>query len=560
MTAWQDQPPQTRRQVRMNERGSDVDAAFGSSGEALLPESFVADSVAADTVPAEPDFAAPATTDAAPSSRRAQRAAETAQFTSLEAEQRAWRERDFRPRASPADTVWPNNAEPARVEQLRFDASQVSAPVAAPVADAVVEPATLIEPEVLIEAVVVEPLTLVQPFVPNEPPALVEPPELIQPQVWAESVLPAELSAVIVDAIAVVEQPAAPAEVTEAAPARHLTRRELRALEEERARLEEDSAVAESVEEDLVSEQPIPVPSVPEQTSPELELSVQPVVVLPVVEEPVAWVAQDFGLLPSALPVSPPVSSPVAEQLPVEIAPEEPIAFVAPVFDFAPPVGAPVLPEMPAPTGPGYQVPDFDALALAGDGSLSDLAALPDMAMPADRGVDLAPQVFTAPVGHWTTQEALDDATQHELVRDELSLELNPAPPSGPITTSALVIPTVPQASNIIAPFGSTGEVLITGTINLPPSMGTTGAHPARYDHSDIDAMIDAADRDLVEGDSAPVRAIRAVSTHTSPRDVIMAKRPSDGNRLPMALAITAGAMMVSVAVLAVVGLVFNIF
>jgi hypothetical protein len=171
-----------------------------------------------------------------------------------------------------------------------------------------------------------------------------------------------------------------------------------------------------------------------------------------------------------------------------------------------------------------------------------------------DRGVDLAPQFFTAPLGHWTTQEAIDDVNQ--AVPSAPARDVS----TGPITSNALVMPAVPSGSDLNVPFSTTGEVLITGSINLPSSMGTTGAHPTRYDHSDLDAIIDAVDRDDAEGDSAPVRAIRAVSTHTSPRDIISQTSRSSGSKLPVVLVISAGAMMVSVTVLIVAGFMTGTF
>jgi len=165
-----------------------------------------------------------------------------------------------------------------------------------------------------------------------------------------------------------------------------------------------------------------------------------------------------------------------------------------------------------------------------------------------------APEVFTAPVGHWSAQPEIDEGV--ELVgrphqRDISSIDA--------ITTSALVLPSFPVSMPTTGPVSGTGEVLMTGSINLPRSLGVTGLHPSRYDRADIDEIIDAGDRDAPAPDSAPVRAVRAVSTYTSTQGIINAKRPK-GNNLPMVLSSTSGVMMVGVVVLVVVGMIFKIF
>jgi hypothetical protein len=176
-------------------------------------------------------------------------------------------------------------------------------------------------------------------------------------------------------------------------------------------------------------------------------------------------------------------------------------------------------------------------------------------AIPGDRGVDLAPAVYTTPIGHWSTGAHADDA--NELIDTVLSGHVGAA--NAAITTNALVIPSIPQASDMTQPFSSTGEILVTGSIDLPRSLGSTGAHPARYDRSDIDAIFDAEDNEYGSSDSAPVRAVRAVSTHTSTHGVISAKKPAN-NRLPMMMAVTAGILAVGVAGLFTAGMIFGYF
>lgn len=170
------------------------------------------------------------------------------------------------------------------------------------------------------------------------------------------------------------------------------------------------------------------------------------------------------------------------------------------------------------------------------------------------REVVTAPEVYTRPIGHWSTQAGIDDenqVTEHTLSRNLAA--------SDAITTSALVLPSFPQAGPFTGPVSGTGEILITGSIDLPRSLGMSGRYPSRYDSPDVDSIVDAADREDSAPDSAPVRAIRAVSTHTSSQGIIATKRPK-GNNLPVILSITAGVMAVSVVVLFVAGMIFKIF
>ena len=168
-----------------------------------------------------------------------------------------------------------------------------------------------------------------------------------------------------------------------------------------------------------------------------------------------------------------------------------------------------------------------------------------------------ANDAYVPPVGHWSTQALIDDDEQVQ----ENTFARDVGATSGAITTSALVLPSMPTGENIMGPLSGTGEILITGSINLPSSMGSTGVHPARYDHSDVDALLEADDReDLSDPESAPVRAIRAISTNTASGDVINSMRPQKASRLPLILIVSAAVMAVGVVVLLVAGIIFKIF
>jgi hypothetical protein len=386
-----------------------------------------------------------------------------------------------------------------------------------------------------------------------------------------------------------------------------MTRREMRALEQagalrpvedapprptEAPRLRERirNAAPEIVEP--VAEQPTapPVPtvyvasaSVVEQPSPHLEAPADDHVVEATIEPDSAptWfdaiadeqAADDAPGVAKAAPAD--AAAPTAEPRSFADSPAsfqfEELLFNAPATDVPEPFVAQLAPE-PVPQAPEPSAPIDHRPAPAPAAWLAAFppAKAPEIVVPpyaAQAPAAQAPEASSAevdtagsyspPVGHWSTQASIDDDQQVQ----ENTFSRNVGATSGAITTSALVLPSIPTGDDILSPLGSTGEILITGSINLPSSMGTTGVHPARYDHSDVDALLEADDReDSDHPDSAPVRAIRAVSTHTSSGAVISAKKPKGDSRLPIVLAVSAAVMAVGVVVLFVVGMIFKIF
>ncbi|GAB3138586.1 hypothetical protein [Marisediminicola antarctica] len=170
------------------------------------------------------------------------------------------------------------------------------------------------------------------------------------------------------------------------------------------------------------------------------------------------------------------------------------------------------------------------------------------------RGVEPAPDA--APYGHWSTQAALDDASQSS----EATLSRNVGHTTGAITTHALVLPSAPSSiDHLLNPVTATGEIMVTGSVDLPRSFGSTGAHPALFDHPDVDALIEESDREDAASESAPVRAIRAVSSTSSTRGVIEAPAPRK-SRLPLIAGITGGSALLVAAGVVAAGFIFNVF
>ena len=102
----------------------------------------------------------------------------------------------------------------------------------------------------------------------------------------------------------------------------------------------------------------------------------------------------------------------------------------------------------------------------------------------------------------------------------------------------------------------ATGEVMLTGSVSLPANLAATGAHHS-IDESDLDHLLDPGDHQAINTDSVPIRAIRAVSSHTNSRSQVLATaKPNRGARALTALIVSASGMVVVVVTLLVVALV----
>jgi hypothetical protein len=149
---------------------------------------------------------------------------------------------------------------------------------------------------------------------------------------------------------------------------------------------------------------------------------------------------------------------------------------------------------------------------------------------------------FTPPAGHWSVQDQVDEDQPH--------------------TGNHFILPTVPHANDMQQALNSTGEIIITGSIDLPRSLGSMGTHPDRFDTADMDRILEQGDdHDHAPGgtDSEPVRASRAVSTHTSTRAVVQPP-PRKRFTAPVVAAVAAGGVAVIGAGLVIVAFMTNVF
>lgn len=117
---------------------------------------------------------------------------------------------------------------------------------------------------------------------------------------------------------------------------------------------------------------------------------------------------------------------------------------------------------------------------------------------------------------------------------------------------SALILPDSALAP-LTAPVASSGQTLITGTFSLPESLSSQG-HAGAADGRDADAVL--IDGELAPASSpTPIAATAAVSQAKAPGEIIKPPAPEKGNKLMLALAITAGALALTLGAVIVVAL-----
>lgn len=267
-------------------------------------------------------------------------------------------------------------------------------------------------------------------------------------------------------------------------------------------------------------------PAVVELVFDEPAVEAEPVTEPPVVAEPI--VVEPVVIDEVVSPVDVIVEA-VVEEMPADA--EEPTQ--APQDD--------VLPELvePQPETPDAEHP---FVGLTPGDTPEEAAAVVD---------EVPAAAWTPPPGHWSVQGEMDDELHHTL-----DTSINRSVGGTHSATNALVLPSIPDVNDFRGALTDTGEVMLTGSIQVPHSLSSGGN--AAVDDRGVDALLDLSD-EFVTTDSAPIRAINAVSTHTSNHGIITAQKPK-GNRALTVLLISASGLAVAVAGLLIAAFAFNAF
>lgn len=124
---------------------------------------------------------------------------------------------------------------------------------------------------------------------------------------------------------------------------------------------------------------------------------------------------------------------------------------------------------------------------------------------------------------------------------------------SGTSTASHALIMPSSGFPPLTAPVTSNGQTLLTGTFSLPESLASQGV-VGNADGKDVDAVL--IDGELAPASSpTPIAATAAVSQAKTPGEIIKPPAPEKSNKLMLVLAITAGALAVTLGVVIVVAI-----
>lgn len=209
----------------------------------------------------------------------------------------------------------------------------------------------------------------------------------------------------------------------------------------------------------------------------------------------------------AAVPASPSTSDdPFAGLFAAPVAPARPPIPSSPAFAPVEPVSAPVITPTPEAAAPEVE-PDRAIVSPTLGAAL--------IAEPAAVESDLAPS-FDQLLSRPTT--------------------------GGIALSSTLIVATSTGDAPIVAPVAATGEMLVTGTFNLPEGLGSTGFASGSADGKEVDAVL--VDGELPAHSSpTPIAASAAVSTVKTAGEVIKPPAPEQGSKLMISLAITAGVL-----------------
>ncbi|WP_314453652.1 hypothetical protein [uncultured Microbacterium sp.] len=122
-------------------------------------------------------------------------------------------------------------------------------------------------------------------------------------------------------------------------------------------------------------------------------------------------------------------------------------------------------------------------------------------------------------------------------------------------TPNSLILSQTPTGAPLVGPVSATGEIMITGTFDLPQGLGSVGHAPGTTDGRDADAVL--LDGELPAASSpTPIAASAAISTVKQPGEIIRPPAPEKGSKLLVGLIITTGALFL--AVVGTLGLAFT--
>ena len=127
------------------------------------------------------------------------------------------------------------------------------------------------------------------------------------------------------------------------------------------------------------------------------------------------------------------------------------------------------------------------------------------------------------------------------------------------LAPNTLIFNPSPGDGSLSGPVASTGEILVTGSYELPQGLGSQGHAHGTTDGKDVDAVL--IDGELPPASSpTPIAASAAVSTIKPAGEVIRPPAPEKGYTLMLILAIVAGGLALALGVSLIVAFTTNVF
>ncbi|CAI7673992.1 unnamed protein product, partial [Penicillium discolor] len=137
---------------------------------------------------------------------------------------------------------------------------------------------------------------------------------------------------------------------------------------------------------------------------------------------------------------------------------------------------------------------------------------------------------------------AEDEASDEDLLEEEGDDDIEPGERPTHSAPNALIFTPSAGEGSLSGPVASTGEILVTGSYELPKGLGSQGHAHGTTDGKEVDAVL--IDGELPPASSpTPIAASSAVSTIKPAGEVIRPPAPEKGNRLMLIAAIVAGAL-----------------
>ncbi|MGK0715950.1 hypothetical protein ACR5KS_07775 [Leucobacter sp. W1153] len=193
----------------------------------------------------------------------------------------------------------------------------------------------------------------------------------------------------------------------------------------------------------------------------------------------------------------------------------------------------------------------------AGSSGAPQTYTFPDIA-PLDDGIS----VFDDPAARGASGARSEaDGTDNAGFDDIISRAVAQEGAASASSTSALILPNMPEGGQLAGRIGETGELYITGSIELPRSLGETGGHAGLLDSVEADPLdeLGFAERPASDGGIAPVSAARAVSARATLGPVVTESQ-KEKSKLPVVLIATGGGLVVAVVALLVWGATSGMF